>query len=138
MLEVSPTLLVVTDYPAETGRAERALGARIRAARGSGAGQLFTPSISAEFRKVLMLEVTADRWVAIMDENPGLFSYRINDGYPKEKEHSTMPAGLLAVLPPLPDDVQYRFVGRTLILLDTRADVILDRISCALTCDRRE
>ncbi len=31
-------------------------------------------------------------------------------------------------------DVHYRFLGRELILLDTAANVILDRIPCAIQC----
>ena len=45
-----------------------------------------------------------------------------------------MPPNILARLPSLPDDIQYRFLGRHLILLDTRASVILDRIPYAIQC----
>lgn len=45
---------------------------------------------------------------------------------------STMPPNLLAALPPLPRDIQYRFVERHLILLDTRTKLILDRIPYAI------
>jgi hypothetical protein len=37
-----------------------------------------------------------------------------------------VPSALLLKLPPLPEVVRYRFVGRTLILRDTEANVILD------------
>jgi hypothetical protein len=39
---------------------------------------------------------------------------------------STVPPNVLAALPSLPDDVQYRFLGRHLVLHGTRANVILD------------
>ena len=45
-----------------------------------------------------------------------------------------MPGVILRVLPALPDGVEYRFLGNDLILHDTRANVILDRISCAIAC----
>ena len=45
-----------------------------------------------------------------------------------------MPGTILAALPALPDDVEYRFLGRHLILLDIRANVILDRIPYAIRC----
>jgi hypothetical protein len=48
--------------------------------------------------------------------------------------YSTVPGNILAALPALPDDVEYRFLGRHLILLDIRADVILDRITYAIRC----
>ena len=52
--------------------------------------------------------------------------------YPNEKPLSTVPRNILAALPRLPDDIQYRFLGRHLILRDTRANVILDRIPYAI------
>ena len=67
-----------------------------------------------------------------MDDNPGERSNRINGAYPKGRALSTVPPNVLAVLPHLPEDVRYAFLGRHLILLDTRANVILDRIPLAL------
>ena len=127
--------LMVTDNPAEIGRAERALARRIRVARrGARQGELFTPDIRAVFRRVLLLETDARTRTAIMDENPGAFSTRINGTYSKERPLSTVPANILAVLPRLPDDIQYRFLGPDLVLHDTRANVILDRLPCAIRC----
>ena len=37
-------------------------------------------------------------------------------------------------MPRLPDDIQYRFLDRDLILHDTRANLIIDRLPCAITC----
>jgi len=51
---------------------------------------------------------------------------RINRAYPTGKPRASVPAGILALLPTLPDDLQYRFVGRALILIDTRTNLILD------------
>ena len=127
--------LTVTDNPAEIGRAERALARRIRVARaGARRGELFTPDIGAGFRTALLLETDADTRSAIMDENPGAFSIRINGTYPKERPVSTVPGTILALLPRLPDDIQYRFLGPDLVLHDTRANVILDRLPCAIEC----
>jgi hypothetical protein len=134
-LEEGLPALTVTDNPADIGRAEVALAKKIRVAReGATQGEIFTPAISVEFRKVLRLEMNAATRAAIMDENPGAFSHHINGTYPKEKPVSTVPANILARLPRLPDNIQYRFLGRHLILHDTRANVILDRIPCALQC----
>jgi hypothetical protein len=125
--------LTVTDDPAQIRRAVRALAKRIRVARaGAKEGDMFTPTISVEFRKALILEMDASTWAAIMDDNPGEFSNEINGTYPQDKPLSTVPPNILAVLPRLPDDIQYRFLGRHLILLDTRASVILDRIPFAI------
>ena len=126
--------LIPTSNPADIVRAEHALATRLRTARAPRQGQLFTPAITREFQRVLLLETTTDAMRAIMDENPGPFHHVINGTYPKERPLSTVPPRLLAVLPALPDDIQYRFLGRHLVLHDTRANVILDRIRCALIC----
>ena len=55
-------------------------------------------------------------------------------GVEREEAHadaapfSSVPPSLLLKLPPLPEEVRYRFVGRSLILRDTEANVILDYI----------
>ena len=128
--------LTVTDNPAEILHAELALATRIRAARaGARQGDIFTREIRADFRRVLLLETDSWTRAAIMDENPGSFSSRINRTYPKEHSVSTVPANILAALPRLPDDIQYRFLGPHLVLHDIRANMILDRIPCAIRCD---
>jgi hypothetical protein len=132
-LEEGLPALTVTDDPGKIRRAMRALAQRIRVARaGAKEGEIFTPPISVEFRRVLLLEMTASTWRTIMDDNPGEFSNEINGPYPDDKPLSTVPLNILAVLPRLPDDIQYRFLGRHLILLDTRASVIVDRIPYAI------
>ena len=35
-------------------------------------------------------------------------------------------SSVLAALPPLPHELQYRFVGRDLVLVDTHADLVVD------------
>jgi len=127
--------LKVTDDPSEIRRAQRDLARTIRVARhGAQQGDIFSPAISVEFKDALALEMTAETWDVILDDNPGEFSNEINGTYPDGKPFSTVPATILAVLPVLPDDIQYRFLGRHLILLDIRANVILDRIPYAIRC----
>lgn len=127
-----PPLRVTAD-PAEIRRTERALARRIRDARKKAKrGDIFTPAISAVFRNALLLEMDAKTWKSVMDDNPGAFSVRINGTYPDKKPLSTVPANILAVLPRLPNDVQYRFLGPHLVLFDTRARVVLDGIPHAI------
>src|SRR5687767_14986133 len=126
----------VTEDVAEIRRAQRALAKRVRAARhGAHEGDIFSPAISVEFKQVLALTMNAKTWAVIMDDNPGEFSHEINGIYPDGKPYSTVPVTILTVLPRLPDAVEYRFLGRHLVLLDTRANVILDRIPYAIECD---
>ena len=134
-LEKEQPARTVTDDLAEIRRAVRALAERIRVARAEAKqGDIFTPTISVAFSKALLLEMNANTCAAIMEDNPGELSVEINDSYPEGKPLSTMPPNILAVLPILPDDIEYRFLGRHLILLDTRASLILDRIPYAIQC----
>jgi hypothetical protein len=45
---------------------------------------------------------------------------------------SFMPACVLRVLPPLPEDLQFRFVQRDLVLVDVGADLVIDVLPDAL------
>jgi hypothetical protein len=134
-LEIGLPPLTVTDDPADIGRAERALARKIRVAlAGAKQGSIFDLDIRTEFRRVLLLTVDTGTRAAIMDENPGAFSHAMNGTYPKERSVSTVPGNVLAVLPRIPDDIQYRFLGPHLVLHDTRANIILDRLRCAIPC----
>jgi len=127
---------IVTDDPAETRMAVQALAARIRAARaGASQGDIFRPATSVQFKRALLHETDTSTCAKIMDDdNPGELPIQINGAYAEGKPLSTMPVNVLAVLPALPEDVEYRFLGRTLILLDTRANVVLDWIPGAIEC----
>jgi hypothetical protein len=132
-LQAGLPALRVTDRPEEIH--QQLLAARIRQARaGAKRGDIFTAEIRRGFRQLLRgvtTEVTCD---AIEEDNPGEFPYQVNNAYPKGKPLSTVPASVLAVLPRLPDDVHYRFLERDLILHDSRANIILDRIDDAIHC----
>jgi hypothetical protein len=74
-LEKGRPALTVTDDPTQIRKAVSALAERIRVARKEAKqGDMFTPTISNEFRKALAVEMEADAWAAIMDDNPGEFS----------------------------------------------------------------
>ena len=125
----------VTDNPADNIDIQRKLARRIRHARaGAQRGAIFTPAISVEFRRILLIETTPQVLATIKDDNPGQFSHRINGDYPKRRPLSTMPGVFLLVLPTLPTGLEYRFLGPHLILHDTRANVILDTMPCAIAC----
>jgi hypothetical protein len=49
----------------------------------------------------------------------------VNDPYPSDS-FSTMPPRLLQRLPALPESIDYRFVGRALVLIDTSATLVID------------
>jgi hypothetical protein len=125
--------LTSTSDPAEIRRIVSTLSTRMQTARAKARqGDIFTPAISLQFKKVLGPELNAATREAIGDDNPGEFSSRINRIYPDRRPVSTVPPNILAALPPLPDGIEYRFLGRHLILLDTKSRMIIDRIPYAI------
>jgi hypothetical protein len=56
----------------------------------------------------------------------------INRTYPAEAALPTVPPLLLAKLPKLPDNLQYRFFGRHIVILDGDLQIITDYIANAL------
>jgi hypothetical protein len=56
----------------------------------------------------------------------------VNAVYPPSAPVSTMPPSLLMALPTLPPEVEFRFVGQTLILRDVQANMIVDLMPNAI------
>jgi hypothetical protein len=131
-----PPLAVTADTAAILQRT-RALAKKMRAARAHARpGDILTRDAGEKFREALALQVQLDAatCAALYDDNPGSISVPINDRYPTHEPLSTMPANVLAVLPPLPEDIEYRFAGRQLLLFDTRAGIVVDRMTDAIVC----
>ena len=124
-----------TDDPVELRTAQQALAERIGAARTPAKqGDIFTPEIAARFRKLLRPEVKDYGTKAtIKDDNPGAIPFKVNGPYPSKEPLSTVPPNVLASLPPLPKDIEYRFVDKHLILRDARANLIIDYIPNAIS-----
>jgi hypothetical protein len=124
---------------ADVSAARRTLAAHLRAARERAKqGDLFTPAIATEIKKSLRPAIDAHTWKVIMDDNPGEVPSQVNDEYREGSPLATMPPNVLAALPRLPQDMEYRFVERHLILLDTRALLVVDRIPYAIGDPARE
>ena len=127
--------VTVTEDVSRLRRERRSLARAIRVARpGAVQGEFFTAPTSAQFRLVLAGIMDARMWAVIMDDNPGTFRHDIDGSYPEGKPLATMPGLVLARLPGLPDDIQFRFIGRHLILYDVRANTIIDRMRDAIRC----
>ena len=127
--------VTVTDDVRQIRGARRSLARAIRVARpGAVQGEFFTAATSAQFQLTLAPLMNARMWAAIMDENPGAFRHDIDGAYPEGKAFSTMPGLVLARLPGLPDGIEFRFIGRHLILYDVKANTIIDRLPHAIEC----
>ena len=56
----------------------------------------------------------------------------INQIYPAKAALPTVPPLLLAKLPMLPDNLQYRFIDRHMVILDGDTQMIIDYVSNVL------
>jgi hypothetical protein len=119
------------------GRHERQLGHEIREARlAAKQGDIFTPEIAAEFRRLIALTMqpgTSGRIrESLKSSEPVVLRLRVNDRYPKNVPLQSSPPTLLMNLPHLPPEVEYRVVGHDLALLDVKANLIVDLINNAI------
>ena len=123
--------------PQEMDRHQRVFGPMIQKARaGAKQGDLFTPDMQAFIRQITRKTFSGrdgkQMIASIMDENPVGIKISVNGRYPDEVPLSTMPPDLLAALPKLPPEFEFRFVGDRLILLDKHAHLIVDWVENVL------
>jgi len=70
---------------------------------------------------------------SIMDENVLRDrALTVNSRYPDTVPLSTVPPQVLAGLPVLPEELEYRFIGHRLILMDVHAHIIIDFVDHAI------
>jgi hypothetical protein len=120
--------------PLEIVVAEKSLAERIRSQRPAAkAGDLFTPATQAMLRRLLKPPLAKgadaeDNKAIIRDDAPAPkeVPFKVNAEYPKDTPLSTVPPDVLLTLPALPEDVQYRFAGKHLLLYDAKANLIID------------
>jgi hypothetical protein len=123
--------------PANIDRHQRELGRLIEQARPNAQpGTIFFKESRAYFRRQLAAAFAGTQGSrlreSINDENPGPIRLRVNGRYPDTIPLTTMPPQVLASLPKLPEELEYRFIGERLILLDVHAHVIVDYMDDAL------
>lgn len=119
-----------TDDPAKLTSREAALGEAIRQARaGAKPGDLFGPELTPHIRSLIKKDwasrSAADR-AGLREEIPPATRADVNTRYPSVLPLATFPATLLTILPPLPEQLEYRFIGRHLIVRDVNANLIVD------------
>lgn len=129
-----------TKKPAEINTAEKSMASNVRVLRaGAKRGDIFTPATEAMLRRLLKPPLAkgadaADNKAIIKDDAPkaGEVPFKVNGEYPKEIPLSTVPPDVLQSLPKVPEDIQYRFVGKHLILFDAKANLIIDYMPNAI------
>jgi hypothetical protein len=142
-----------TNNPVEIKAAQDALGAKIRAARAMAkAGDIMTPEIQNKFRRVMYPIVTspapqgtAGREVKKdikeelkenseerKEEGGKPVVLKVNATYPNDTPLPTTPPQVLMNLPKLPEQLEYRIIGKNLIIRDVEANIIVDFVPNAI------
>ena len=126
--------------PEQIDKNQRAFEKLMREARATAKpGDIFTPEARPVIKRLLATVFGGPDGkqlkASIMDENPVdpvALKLTVNGRYPDTVPLTTIPPQVLQTLPKLTEDLEYRFIGDWLILLDTHAHVIADFIDNAL------
>lgn len=123
--------------PQEIDTHQRALATLIQEARtGVKPGDLLTPAMQQRIRALLRPIFAGPEGQQVKNEivdkeYKGGVPLAVNGRYPDDVPVSTMPPQVLAALPRLPGELEYRFIQNNLILFDTHAHIIADYMARA-------
>jgi len=126
--------------PAQIDKNQRALEKLVREARATAKpGDIFTPEARPVIERLLASVFGGPDGkqlrISIMDESqapPSAAKLVVNSRYPDTVPLTTVPPQVLQTLPKLTEDLEYRFIGDSLILLDVHAHVVADFIEHAI------
>jgi hypothetical protein len=129
-IESQLTQLKSTPSQEEISHHENDLGRAVREARNTAKpGDIFSPEIGAEFRRLISIAMQAGgKHIAqsLRHAEPVQLHLSVNQSYPDHTPRQSMPPSLIENLPRLPQDIEYRVTGRDLLLLDTKANLVID------------
>lgn len=125
--------------PEQLHRNTETFAAAIRGSRPAARrGDVFTPRVASYLRAYIgdVIERTNVPVAAVLDEMEQETIHDsvlpdVNGSFPWGIGNVMWPS-LLRELPPLPEEVEYRLVGRDLVLLDVRANLVVDILEDAL------
>jgi hypothetical protein len=130
-----PSLKETSDPKKLSGR-EKALADEIRVERaGAQQGDVFSAPAAKQIGDIVAEDFSRrplSEQKAILVEVPVKVPPAINTDYPTTLPLATVPPALLLKLPTLPAELEYRFLGRHLILRDIKANLIVDFIPDAV------
>jgi hypothetical protein len=109
----------------------------VRSARsGAKRGDLFTAALAGHIREVIKSETRPKEKQevreTVLESEVKAVPLGVNQPYPESEELLEMPPALLLRLPQLPKQVKYRYVGRSLLLVDRENGLIIDFMPDAL------
>ena len=125
--------------PPQIKARQETVAAELRAIRKDAKqGDIFTPQVAAMFKRLMNPEVKEQprETKQALEEEDGetaQVNLKINATWPASEPLTTVPGNLLAVLPQLPMDVEYRVSNKHhLVLRDVDANIIVDFIYNAI------
>jgi hypothetical protein len=126
-----------TEAPATIRARQKELARGIRDARSPAEqGQIFSPEIAAEFKRLIGFAMKGEHAArvkgSLKSAEPVKLQLHVGDEYPDAVPLQSTPPTLLLNLPALPAELDYRVVGHSLVLRDTKANLILDFIPNAI------
>ena len=125
-----------TSNAADLQARQQALAAALRNARaGARQGDLIPPAVQEQIRKTVAVDYARRAPAArqaTFEEVPEGMLPGVNKNYPERAALPTVPPLLLARLPLLPDNLQYRFFGRHIVILDGDVGIVVDYVTNAL------
>jgi hypothetical protein len=129
-----------SDRTAAIDAHQKALADRIREARkGARPAEIFGDAAPL-FQQIIARDgenrSVRDAFAA-MQEVPPQQPAAVNAVYPIKSPLATVPPLILVNMPRLPDGIEYRFMGRDLILRDRNANLIVDFIAGAVPAIRK-
>jgi len=127
-----------SDSPDKLADQKQQAAEKIRESRpGAKRGDIFTPWIAAHFKKQLAATLHGKDGAKIRaslrhaEPLPDV-PLQVNTKYPGNLPLQSTPPTLLLNLPRLPEELQYRIVGRTLVLYDVPSNLIVDFVPGAI------
>ena len=126
--------------PAQIKARQDALAAQLQEIRKNAKqGDIFTPEVAALFKRLINPELKGaegretKQALAEEDGEVAQVNLKINAPWPASEPLTSTPANILANLPQLPKDVEYRISNkRHLVLRDVDANIIVDYIYNAI------
>jgi hypothetical protein len=135
--------------------AQDALGVKIRAARATAkAGDVLTPEVQNKFRRLMypvvqgpaaqgtsgstkavkadVKETLKENTEERKEEGKTPVVLKVNARYPPDTPLPTTPPQVLMNLPKLPPELEYRIIGKNLIIRDVDANIIVDFVPNAI------
>jgi hypothetical protein len=115
-----------------TARQESLAAALSDVRKGARQGDIIPPRVAELIRRTVVADFNhrpAAARRAVFEEVPERIRPAVNKTLPDEAALATVPPLLLNNLPRLPDNLQYRFIGRDVILLDGDTRLMIDYIS---------